>query len=261
VKTMDVNADLGEGFGVYDFGDDAALLEQITSANIACGFHAGDFAVMERTVKLALHAGVRIGAHPGYPDRFGFGRRTIPFSTPELSALVLYQMGALQALARAQGGEVAYIKLHGALYHDVCYQPDIAQVLLKDVRRAAPELSWIAPFDSPFVALARAEQCVVEEEFFADRQYEEDGRLTPRTVADSVFYDSESIAKRVIVAWCEGRVQTRSGSWRPMRADTVCLHGDHVGAGARAAALRRALQAADIAIREPHSRRGDCAGG
>lgn len=253
MKTMDVSADLGEGFGVYDFGDDAALLEQITSANIACGFHAGDFAVMERTVKLALHAGVRVGAHPGYPDRFGFGRRTIPFSTPELSALVLYQIGALQALTRAQGGEVAHIKLHGALYHDVCYHVDTAQVLIKNVRRAAPELAWIAPFGSPFVALARAEQCVVEEEFFADRHYEDDGKLTPRTVADAVLDDSESIAKRVIVAWREGRVQTRSGTWRPVRADTVCLHGDRPGAVVRAAALRQAIEAAGIVLRAPHS--------
>lgn len=254
MKTLDLNADLGEGFGVYEIGDDDALLKQITSANIACGFHAGDFTVMSSTVRRALACGVRIGAHPGYPDRYGFGRRSIAHSPAEIADLVLYQVGALDALARALGGRVAHIKLHGALYHDVSYSEQNARAVITAIRRFNPTLSFIAPCGSPFVSLAREVSLSVEEEFFADRQYEPDGRLTPRTSANAVLTDHAQIAERVRIAWQEGKVQTRTGSWLPMQVGTVCMHGDHPGAAELAAALRQALEHDAIPVGAPLAR-------
>ncbi|MCY0876825.1 MAG: LamB/YcsF family protein [Firmicutes bacterium] len=254
MRTLDLNADLGEGFGVYEIGDDSALLCAMTSANIACGFHAGDFAVMRRTVAQAQASGVRIGAHPGYPDRYGFGRRTLSFTPEETAALVVYQIGALQALARAAGGRVEHVKLHGALYHDVSYQVEYARAVLAAVQKASPELSFIAPFGSPFVALAIQTGVRVEEEFFADREYERDGRLTPRDRLGAVLADEQQIAQRVVTAWQDGYVRTRTGEEISVRADTVCLHGDHQGAVQRAVALRRALIDSGIPVGRPHLR-------
>ncbi|MCY0901513.1 MAG: LamB/YcsF family protein [Firmicutes bacterium] len=251
MTTLDLNADMGEAYGAYSFGEDPALLESVTSASIACGFHAGDFTVMERAVRAACSRGVRIGAHPGYPDRYGFGRRPQVYSPSELCAMIVYQVGALDAIARFCGARVAYIKLHGALYHAVSYHEAAARAVLDGVMRAFPEVAFVAPCNSPFLQWAQAMGCVAEAEWFADRQIEADGSLTPRTHSDAMIADVKLAVTRIVRATRDGVMVARTGEEVPVRGETVCVHGDGPGAGAMTRELRAGLEAAGIRVAAP----------
>ena len=243
---MDLNADLGEGFGVYAFGEDESLLGVITSANIACGFHAGDPQVMDRTVKMAKEYGVFIGAHPGYPDREGFGRRHIPYSCQEIANQMIYQMGALSAFAVRHGTTLHHVKLHGALYNVAAVNEDMAKCVTDAIAAYDPRLVLYAPSGSRLASVAKTEGLTVWQEFFADRSYEWDGSLTPRNIEGSVMDAVDAVVERVLFAISKGQVTTRTGEVISLHFDTICIHGDHSGAATLAKHLREAFKRSGI---------------
>ncbi|MBP2293709.1 LamB/YcsF family protein [Azospirillum rugosum] len=250
MPTIDLNCDLGEGYGAWTMGDDRAMLGIVTSANIACGFHAGDPSIMAETARLAGEKGVRIGAHPGFEDRAGFGRRIIRgLSAREVEGLVAYQIGALQACAALSGQRVTHVKPHGALYNMAAVEEDLAVSIARAVKAVDPALLFVVP---PLSAIERAGEAAglhVAREAFADRTYEDDGTLTPRNVAGSVIHDPDAAAERVVRMVLEGAVHSRHGTRLPITADTVCVHGDTPTAVAMAATVRRALEAAGVTVR------------
>ncbi|MFP5515078.1 MAG: LamB/YcsF family protein [Alphaproteobacteria bacterium] len=248
-RTIDLNCDMGEGFGSWGMGDDAAMLDIVTSANIACGFHAGDPVIMTDTARMAREKGVRIGAHPGFNDLWGFGRRAIRGDTPQdLERMVAYQVGALQACAALAGHSLGHVKAHGALYNVAAVDPDVAAAIARAVRTVDSGMVLVAP---PSSALERAgidTGLRVAREAFADRSYEDDGTLTPRTVRGSVIHDATVAAERVVRMLLEGCVESRSGRPVPILVDTICVHGDNPGAVAMARTVRDALEAAGITV-------------
>ncbi|PWC94880.1 hypothetical protein TSO5_11785 [Azospirillum sp. TSO5] len=250
MPSIDLNCDMGEGYGAWTMGDDRAMLDIVTSANIACGFHAGDPTIMADTARLAGEKGVRIGAHPGFEDRSGFGRRVIRgITTTEVERLVAYQVGALQACAALSGQRVTHVKPHGALYNMAAVEPDLAGAIAGAIKAVDPALLFVVP---PLSAMERAGQDVglrVAREAFADRTYEDDGTLTPRTVAGSVIHDPDLAAARVVRMVLDGAVESRHGTRLPIVADTICVHGDTPTAVAMAATVRRALEAAGVVVR------------
>ncbi|MBP2299302.1 LamB/YcsF family protein [Azospirillum picis] len=252
MPTIDLNCDMGEGYGAWAMGDDRAMLDIVTSANIACGFHAGDPTIMADTAALAGEKGVRIGAHPGFEDRSGFGRRIIRgMSATEAERLVAYQIGALQACAALSGQRVTHVKPHGALYNMAAVEPELAGAIARAVRAVDPSLLLVVP---PLSAMDRAGDAAglrVVREAFADRTYEDDGTLTPRSLAGSVIHDPGIAAARVVRMVLDGAVESRHGTRLPIVADTVCVHGDTPSAVAMAAAVRTALEAAGIMVRAP----------
>ena len=227
----------------------AEVMPLIDCANIACGFHAGDPTIMADTARLAGEKGVRIGAHPGFEDRSGFGRRVIRgITATEVERLVAYQVGALQACAALSGRRVTHVKPHGALYNTAAVEPDMAAAIARAVKAVDPALLFVVP---PLSAMDRAGQDAglrVAREAFADRTYEDDGTLTPRTVAGSVIHDPDLAAARVVRMVLEGAVESRHGTRLPIVADTICVHGDTPTAVAMAAAVRRALEQAGVAV-------------
>jgi UPF0271 protein len=243
---IDINCDLGESFGVYEMGEDKRLLDWVTSANVACGFHAGDPATMRRTVKACLEKGVSIGAHPGLPDLIGFGRRAMSITPEEAYEIVLYQVGALDAFVRAEGASLQHIKPHGALYHMAESHPAIAEAI---VRAAAAYNEGIAVFgmaNGGLVACAERFGLKGVHEAFADRTYESAVKLTPRTSADAVITDPHSAAAQAKMIAFEGCVITVSGERVPLKADTLCIHSDSAYAAATAEAVYRALLGMEI---------------
>jgi UPF0271 protein len=246
---IDLNADVGEGFGAYSLGNDEALLSYVSSANIACGFHAGDPAVMERTVALALKGGASPGAHPGYPDLQGFGRRSLALSEAEVYALVLYQVGALMAFARAAGAELGHVKPHGALYNDAAKDPARARGIARAVKAAGNGLWLVGLPNSEMEKAASAEGIPYAAEFFADRAYEDDGSLVPRSRPGAVIHDEAACVARVIRVIEEGTVVSSTGKAVSIRARTICLHGDNPQAVAFAARVSQALRSKGIDIR------------
>lgn len=245
--SIDLNADVGESFGVYRLGDDEALLRVITSANIACGMHAGDPQVMRETVRMALHHGVRIGAHPGYADLQGFGRRAMALSIDELVPLILYQIGALQALTRSLGGRVTHVKMHGALYHHVGYREEVARAVTQALGTLDRNLIVFAPVGSPLVSIAEEAGLGVCREAFADRPYEADGTLTPRSVPGSVRTVQAAVQAALGIIR-DGVVEARTGERIPMTADTFCVHGDTPGAAQVARQLRDGIEVAGTQV-------------
>ena len=247
--SVDLNCDMGEGFGPWKMGDDAGMLDIVTSANVACGFHAGDPVIMTETARLALEKGVRIGAHPGFNDLWGFGRRTIRGDSPrDLERMVAYQIGALQGCAALAGHRVGHVKAHGALYNLAAVEPEVAAAIAAAVRAVDPSLVFVVP---PASALERAGLDAglrVAREAFADRTYEDDGTLTPRSIPGSVIHDADAAAQRVVRMIRDGGVESRSGKRLPIVADTVCVHGDTPSAVAMARAVRNALEAAGIKV-------------
>lgn len=242
MKRINLNADLGESFGPWRMGEDAALLQVVASASIACGFHAGDPTVMRRTVRQALDAGASLGAHPGWPDLQGFGRRPMQMSTAEVEALVIYQLGALAALAGAEGGRLSHVKPHGALSNQACADPALAAAIVRAVGAVDAELILLAPALS---ALARAGEDAglrVALEIFADRAYADDGSLLPRSEAGAVLHEPAAIAAHVLGMLAAGGVRSARGKVLPCRMDSICVHGDTPGAVAAARALRTALE-------------------
>ncbi|BBY57972.1 UPF0271 protein [Mycolicibacterium sarraceniae] len=238
---MDVNADLGEGFGVWELGDDAAMLDIVTSANLACGFHAGDPAGMLRTARAAAERGVRIGAQVSYRDLAGFGRRFIDVAPAELTAEVIYQIGALQALAHAAGSTVGYVKPHGALYNTIVTHRDQARAVAEAVRAVDPGLPVLNLAGSVFFEEAQRLGLRTVAEAFADRAYRPDGTLVSRREEGAVLDDPEQIAERVAHMVRTGQVQAVDGSSIDVHAESICVHGDSPGAVTIAGAVRDRL--------------------
>lgn len=241
---VDLNADVGEGCG-----DDAALVPLLTSANVACGVHAGDAAVMQRTVELCLHHHVRIGAHVSYPDREHFGRRDMSLSAEELEAQVLYQLQALAAIAEGAGARVTYLKAHGALYNRMAEDAAVADAVLAALVAFDPALKLLTLPDS--VAMDRARTAGIEavSEAFADRGYRDDTRLQPRGEVGSVISDAARVAARGLRLVREGMIESVSGKAVPVAARSLCVHGDTPGAVGLARALRAALLSAGVELR------------
>ncbi|MGN7458081.1 LamB/YcsF family protein [Paenibacillus pasadenensis] len=248
--TIDLNADFGEGYGSYAFGDDAALLGSITSASIACGWHAGDARTMRTSVERCLLAGVAVGAHPGYPDRQGFGRRAMALDAEEVYEAVLYQTGALQAFVRAAGGELRHIKPHGAMYH----RCGASQAHADAVARAAAELGGLALFGPPGGLLERAAVSAglpFAAEGFADRAYLPDGSLAGRDRPGAVHGEPSQALEQALTIALRGEAPALGGGFAPVAARTLCLHGDGPGAAELAALIRAGLEAAGVAVRAP----------
>ncbi|EGL82683.1 UPF0271 protein ybgL [Caldalkalibacillus thermarum TA2.A1] len=223
---VDLNSDLGESFGAYTIGQDEQVLNYVTSANIACGYHGGDHNVMSRTVKMAAEKGVGIGAHPGLPDLIGFGRRLMQVDPEDVYHFVLYQIGALAAFARAHKTELNHVKPHGALYNMASRDPEIALAIAEAVYHFDPQLILFGLAGSELVKAGRQAGLKVAEEVFADRTYQPDGTLTPRTQPHAMIHDPEEAAQRVARMVLEGKVQAVDGTDIPIKADTVCVHGD-----------------------------------
>lgn len=246
---IDLNADVGEAFGAWAMGSDADLLAIVTSANVACGFHAGDPVVMDRTVALAVRAGVALGAHPGHPDLRGFGRRAIHADPGEIERDVLYQVGALQAFARAHGTRVGHVKPHGALYNQAAEDEVVARAIARGVARAGRELILVGLASTPAMRrAAEAEGLRFAAEAFADRRYTGAGTLQSRREPGSVLTDPAQAAAQAVKIATEGRVTATDGREVTLQAETLCLHGDNPAAVANAAAVRRALEAAGVAV-------------
>lgn len=248
MKSIDINCDMGESFGPWVMGNDLAVMKHITSANIACGFHAGDPDTMFNTVRAAVAAGVAVGAHPGLPDLQGFGRRHMDVSPAEIYALVVYQIGALWGVARASGTRLRHVKTHGALYHMTTKDAAVAQAVVQAAHDVDPELLLYVSTASMIQAAQKAGMRMVHE-VYADRSYQDDGTLTPRSQAHAMIEDvDQSIAqvKRMVL---QGMVRSLSGKDVPIGADTLCVHGDQPGAVVFAQRIRAALEAEGIAVR------------
>jgi UPF0271 protein len=247
---VDLNADLGESFGRWRLGADEAVMEFVTSANIACGVHAGDPGTMHRTMKLAAERGVAAGAHPGLPDLAGFGRRRMDVEPEEVFDLVAYQVGALQAFARLCGASLQHVKPHGALYNMAAWDPALAGAVADAVRASGEGLILFGLAGSLLVKAGRDRGLAVAEEVFADRAYGPDGRLLPRRDPRAMIRDPQQALERVLRMVREGRVRAADGADVAVRADTVCIHGDEPGSLALAQALRRGLEAAGVAVQK-----------
>ena len=247
--TIDLNADLGEGFGPWRMGDDAAILDVVTSANVACGLHAGDPDIMVATAEAARVRGVALGAHPGFADLQGFGRRVVRMGERAIENLVAYQVGALQACAALAGHRVTYVKAHGALNNLQNAEAAVAAAVARGVRGVDPRLVLVVMPGLPSERGALEAGLAVAREIFADRAYADDGQLASRALPGAVIKDPEDAAIRVAAMVAEGAVTTVSGRRLPVQIDTVCVHGDTPGAVATARAVRRALEAAGHALR------------
>jgi UPF0271 protein len=245
-RRIDFNCDLGEGCG-----DDAAIMPSISSASIACGGHAGDAATMRATVALCLRLSVAIGAHPSFEDRANFGRRETALAVADIEALVTRQIEALAHVCAEAGARLHHVKPHGALYNLAARDRDVAQAIARAVRRFDPALCLYGLSGSEATTAAEAVGLRVAHEVFAERRYEADGRLTPRSRPDAVIEDIDDALQQVRTMLREGVVEARTGERVPIRADTLCLHGDRADAPAFARALRRALEAEGIEVAAP----------
>jgi UPF0271 protein len=253
--SVDLNCDVGESFGAYHIGNDAEVLKYVTSASIACGFHAGDPATMRRTVKLAAERSVSIGAHPGLPDLVGFGRRAMELTPQQAYDLVVYQIGALQAFATANGTKLRHVKPHGALYTMAAADPALAKAIAEAVLRLDSRLVLVGFAGSELVTAGRAAGLTVANEVFADRTYQSDGTLTSRRNSGALVTDAAQAAERAARMVREGKVLSDNGTELPVRADTICIHGDGPYAVEFAKAIRERLAAEGIDVRPLRSRR------
>jgi len=246
---IDLNADVGEGFGVWAMGQDADLLALVTSVNVACGFHAGDPSVMDRTVAAAARLGLAVGAHPGYPDLRGFGRRPMSADPDDVERDVLYQVGALQAFARAHGTRVGHVKPHGALYNQAAGDERLARAVARGTARAGRDLILVGLAGSALMRrAAEAEGLRFAAEAFADRAYNPDGTLVGRGQPGAVIADPAQAAQQALSIARDGKVLAVGGGSITVAAETLCLHGDTPGALDHARAVGRALRAAGIAL-------------
>ena len=247
-RKIDINSDLGESFGAYTIGADEQVLAQITSANIACGWHAGDPLVMEHTVRLAKKQAAAVGAHPGFPDLMGFGRRNMNVSTAEAAAYVKYQTGALAAFIRAAGMKMQHVKLHGAFYNMAAKDSELAKAVCEAVAQVDESLILLGPSGSCLISAARECGLRVACEVFADRAYQEDGSLMPRTMPGSVIRDENEALERVLRMVEEGTVVSASGAVIPLEVQSVCVHGDNPKALEFAGRIRRELESRGITV-------------
>lgn len=248
MRQIDLNCDMGEGFGVYRTNSDGELMKYITSANIACGFHAGDAASIRATVKLAMQHHVAIGAHPGLPDLAGFGRRSMDISPQEAYEMTVYQIGAVYAFAKTEGGSVAHVKPHGALYNMAAKSKPLAEAIAEAVYKVDPQLILFGLSGSELVRAGEAVGLRTVNEVFADRSYEADGSLTPRGTEGAVILDPKLAAEQAVRMIMHGEVLTRQQSSIVLKADSVCVHGDTPGALEHVIHLRNALEAAGISV-------------
>ena len=246
--SIDLNADLGEGFGAYRHDQDAELLALVTSANVACGFHAGDPLIMRSTVAAAVKHGVAVGAHPGYPDLLGFGRRDLSATPSEITAYLIYQIGALQAVCHAGGTQLRYVKAHGALYNRAVVDRGVADAIAEGVRAADPELTLLGLANSHLLTAARAAGLRTAAEAFADRAYARDGSLVPRSQAGSVMHDVDAVVARTVRMASTGRVTSIDGQELSVKPDSICVHSDTPGAIELLRAIRRGLTDAGVSI-------------
>lgn len=249
MAAIDLNSDLGESYGAWRMGDDKAMLAVVSSANVACGFHAGDPAGIYRTVKAAAENGVVIGAHVSYPDRVGFGRRDLDATPEELIADVIYQIGALKGVAAAAGTTVRYVKPHGALYNRIAYDAGQGQAVIDGIKAVDPSLVLMGLANAPILDLARRAGLAVVAEAFADRAYTPKGELVSRREAGSVLHDAKVIADRMVGLAQSGTLEAIDGSTIRVEAQSICVHGDSPGAVAIAEEIRRRFTAEGIAIR------------
>jgi UPF0271 protein len=249
VRQLDLNADVGEG----DAESDKALLPLVTSANVACGLHAGDAHTMRVTVALAVQHGAAVGAHPGYDDREGFGRRPMHLLAAEINDLILYQLGALDAIARAEGAVLRHVKPHGALYNQAESDGTLAGSIITAVRAFDPDLPLVGRAGSAMARAAAAVRHRFTPEAFADRRYEPDGSLRPRSEPGSVLTDPEDVARQVRSLVTLGDVVSSDGSRLPIAFETLCLHGDTPGSAVLAARIRRELSALGVNVSAPRS--------
>ena len=248
MKRVDLNCDLGESFGNYTCGMDASVIPHISSANVACGFHAGDPLVMDKTVKLAKQYNVAVGAHPGYPDLVGFGRRNMAVSAAELKAMMQYQIGALQAFCKAQGVKLQHVKPHGAMYNMAAKDRKLADAICDAILEIDDSLILLGLSGSEMLKAAKDKGLRYASEVFADRAYEDDGSLTPRALEGSVITDEDEAIKRVLQMVNDGTVVTRSGKVIPIEADSICLHGDGAKAVEFAQRIRGELTDSGVEI-------------
>jgi UPF0271 protein len=247
--TIDLNSDVGEGFGVYRLGDDARILKVVTSANIACGFHAGDPTVMARTVELAAQHGVAIGAHVAYPDLAGFGRRQMEIAPDELSSIVSYQLGALDEICRRAGTRLGYVKPHGALYNRIAVDPEQAAAVVEAVAVHGSQLTLLTLPDSVAMRLAHAAGLPALAEGYADRAYAADGSLVSRTQPGSVIDDEAAVVERAVALATTGEVRAIDGTPVRVWPRSICIHGDTPGAARLSSEIRGGLERAGVRLR------------
>ncbi len=241
MKSINLNADLGESFGTYTIGDDKRLFGSITSANIACGFHAGDPLVMQKTVQVSKDKGVSIGAHPSFPDLQGFGRRVMQMSLDEVYAMVTYQIGSLMGIARSQGMKVTHVKPHGALNNMACEDAMLAEAICQATKDVDNNLIFLAPALSELSSEAKKSGLRTAEEIFADRAYTDKGTLVPRSQPGAVIDDVDECLKRILDMLDQGGIITRAGNVLPTPIHSICVHGDTSSACENAEKLKSGL--------------------
>ncbi len=245
---MDLNCDMGESYGLWKMGDDEAMMPYITSANIACGFHAGDPHIMRKTVEMAVQYKVAIGAHPGYCDLIGFGRRNLSATREEIIELMAYQLGALDGMCRLSGTRIVHVKPHGALYNTAAVDPAVADAVAVGIKAYNPDLILVGLAGSLLVDAAKEHGLSVAGEAFADRQYQDDGTLVPRSHPGAVLHDADDVAIRVMDMIRTRTIRSISGKSIELDFDTVCLHGDTPGAVQMAAEIRAMLDSKHISL-------------
>jgi UPF0271 protein len=251
MKTIDVNCDMGESYGAWKMGDDAAIMPLISSANVACGFHGGDPPTIRKTVRLAVDHGVAVGAHPSLPDLQGFGRREMKISAQECYDLVLYQAGAVEAFARAAGTRLHHVKIHGMLYNMAARNAELADAIARATKDLGGGTLLYALSGSAMMDAAATHGVRAVGEVFADRSYQPDGTLTPRGQPGAMITDEAASVAQVLMMVEQGRVRSQSGAEVAVSAGTLCLHGDQPGAVKFAKALREAFAARGIGVAAP----------
>jgi UPF0271 protein len=225
-RYVDINADLGEGFGIYTLGQDEKIMDFVSSANIACGWHAGDPIIMRNTVKMAKLKNVAVGAHPSYPDRLGFGRRYMKISGEEARNYILYQIGALSAFVKAEGLKLQHVKPHGALYNAMVKDEELTRGIVEALLEFDKTLIFVGPSLSRPLEVAKEMGARVAHEVFADRAYNSDGTLVSRNMKNAVLHNKHEIARRVISMIKDGGIKSVNGEWVELKVDTICIHGD-----------------------------------
>lgn len=251
---IDLNSDLGESFGAYTIGLDSDVLNHVSSANVACGWHAGDPLIMAKTVALCKEKGVAVGAHPGYPDLLGFGRRALAITPADAEAYVLYQVGALQAFCHANGVKLQHVKLHGAFYNTACITPKLADAVLNAIA-TLPDTPAVMALSGSYLAQEGKRRGIpVIQEVFADRGYTDEGTLVPRSEPGAFIKDPNEALQRILQMVNDGTVTTNTGKVIPIVADSVCVHGDNPSAVAFTKALRQGLTKAGLTVANFQSR-------